>query len=99
MGSLDLADGFFNPGEYYKSGHTDPILRGLVTDEAGEVDEFISEGVASLLITSRTSVTATDLAALNIQRGCDHALPPYRRWECFCIKKLELKHHLSDHQL
>ena len=86
IGPLKLADGFFNPGEYYRSGYTDPILRGLVTDEAGEVDEFLSDGVASLLITSPTSVAATDLAALNIQRGRDHALPPYRRWERHCIK-------------
>ena len=50
IGSLDLADGFFNSSKYYRSDRTDPILRGLVTDEAGEVDEFISEGVASLLI-------------------------------------------------
>ena len=87
IGSLGLADGFFNPTEYYQSENTDPILRGLVTDEAGEVDEFLSEGVASLLITSPTSVTATDLAAINIQRGRDHALPSYRRWERYCIKK------------
>ena len=87
IGPLDLADGFFNSSEYYRSGRTDPILRGLVTDEAGENDEFLSEGVASLLITSPTSVTATDLAALNIQRGRDHALPPYRLWERLCIRK------------
>ena len=87
MGPLELADGFFHPSEYYRSERTDPILRGLLTDEAGEVDEFISEGVASMLITSPTSVTATDLAALNIQRGRDHALPSYRRWERLCIKK------------
>ena len=87
IGSLDLADGFFNSAEYYRSEGTDPILRGLVTDEAGEVDEFLSEGVASLLITSPTSVTVTDLAAINIQRGRDHALPSYRRWEHLCIRK------------
>ena len=87
IGSLELAEGFFDPTEYYKSGQTDPILRGLVTDEAGEVDEFLSEGVASLLLTSPTSVTATDLSAINIQRGRDHALPSYRRWERYCIKK------------
>ena len=87
IGSLDLVDGFFNSSEYYRSDRTDPILRGLVTDEAGEVDEFLSEGVASLLITSPTTVTATDLAALNIQRGRDHALPSYRQWERLCIRK------------
>ena len=87
LGSLNLEDGFFNPGEYYRSGYTDPILRGLLTDEAREVDEFISEGVASFLITTPESVTATDLTALNIQRGRDHALPPYRQWEQLCVRK------------
>ena len=84
---LDLEHGFFNPGEYYRSGYTDPILRGLLIDAAGEVDEFISEGVASFLITEPTSVIATDLTALNIQRGRDHALPSYRQWEELCISK------------
>ena len=91
LGSLDLEDGFFNPGEYYRSGYTDPILRGLLIDEAGEVDEFISEGVASFLITAPTSVTATDLAAINIQRGRDHALPSYRQWEWLCIRKFGIR--------
>ena len=86
IGSLDLADGFFNSAEYYRSEGTDPILRGLVTDEAGEVDEFLSD-ISSLLITSPTSLIVTDLAAINIQRGRDHALPSYRRWEHLCIKK------------
>ena len=91
IGPLELADGFFNSSEYYRSGRTDPILRGLVIDEAGEVDEFLSEGVASLLITSPTTVTATDLAALNIQRGRDHALPSYRQWEWLCIRKFGIQ--------
>ena len=87
IGPLDLVDGFFSPSEYYKSGYTDPILRGLVTDKAREMDEFISDGVASLLITAPTSVTVTDLAALNIQRAREHGLPSYRRWEHLCIRK------------
>ena len=87
IGSLDLAKAFFSPSEYYKSGHTDPILRGLVTDEAREIDEFLSDEIASLLITSPTSVTVTDLAALNIQRGRDHGLLPYRHWEYFCFRQ------------
>ena len=87
MGSLDLADGFFTPSEYHRSKKTNSILRGLVTDAAAENDEFISDGVASLLITSPNATMATDLAAINIQRGRDHSLPSYRRWERFCIKK------------
>ena len=96
IGSLDLADAFFNPSEYYRSGRTDPILRGLVVDEAMKNDEFISEGVASLLITSPTSIIATDLVALNIQRGRDHALPPYRRWEDLCIRKFGIRPSFTE---
>ena len=87
IGSLNLADGFFNSFEYYKSGRTDSILRGLVTDEAAEIDEFLSKGITSMLITAPTSMGTTDLAALNIQRGREHALPSYRKWKHFCIKK------------
>ena len=90
IGPLELADGFFNPSEYYNSGGTDPILRGLVVDEATENDEFISEGVASLLLTGATVVLANDLAALNIQRGRDHGIPPYRTWEKFCFNKFRI---------
>ena len=90
VGPLELADGFFNPSEYYNGGQIDPILRGLVVDRATENDEFISEGVASLLLTGTTSILANDLAALNIQRGRDHAIPPYRTWEKFCVKKFQI---------
>jgi len=87
IGPFDLADVFFNPRVYFNSGGTDPILRGLVTDKAKKVDEFISEGVASLLLTEPSSVFATDLTALNIQRSRDHAIPSYRTWEKFCFDK------------
>jgi len=87
IGPLNLADVFFNPRVYFNSGRTDPILRGLVTDKAKKVDEFISEGIGSLLLTEPSSVFATDLTALNIQRGRDHAIPPYRTWEHFCINR------------
>ena len=62
-------------------------MRGLVTDEAKKVDEYISEGIGSLLLTEPSSVFATDLTALNIQRGRDHAIPPYRAWEHYCINR------------
>jgi len=86
-GPLKLADGFFNPRAYFTSGRTDPILRGLVADKAKKVDEFVSEGLVSLLLTEPSSVLATDLTALNVQRGRDHAIPPYRTWERFCISR------------
>ena len=91
IGPLELADGFFNPSEYYKSKRTDPILKGLVVDKAEEVDEFFTEGITSFLLTGPKLVLANDLACLNIQRGRDHAMPPYRAWVKFCVDRFKIQ--------
>ncbi len=83
-GPLPLEKAFFNPIEYFKSNGTDPILRGFLVAQSREVDEFLNSILTSKLFTAGTKKLGVDLASLNIQRGRDHGLPPYRKWQRFC---------------
>ena len=78
-GPLSLLKSFFDPDQFRSSYGTDPILRGLVTQNARRVDEFLSSVLTNNLFRGHN-----DLAALNIQRGRDHGLPPYITWQRYC---------------
>lgn len=86
IGPLSLSRAFFNPLTYFESFGTDPILRGLLTDQSNVVDEFLSHILTSQLFTESPGSLGTDLASLNIHRGRDHGLPSYRTWQRFCEK-------------
>ena len=79
-GPLNLTDAFFNPSQYAASGGTDPILRGLVSNSARKVDEFLNDVLTNHLFQAG-SFPGLDLASLNIQRGRAHGLPPYMIWK------------------
>ena len=79
-GPLNLVDAFFNPSQYTASGGTDPILRGLVSNSARRIDEFLNDVLTNHLFQAG-SFPGLDLASLNIQRGRDHGLPPYMVWK------------------
>lgn len=83
-GPLPLVKAFFNPIEYFNSNGTDPILRGLVTAQARDVDEFLNSILTSKLFTESPEKLGSDLASLNIQRGRDHGLAPYHKWQELC---------------
>jgi len=76
-GHLALVDAFFNPAEIIDEG-IDPILRGLATQSAQEIDSFIIDGVRNFLF-GPPGAGGFDLASLNIQRGRDHGLPGYNQ--------------------
>ena len=67
-----------------KANGTDPILRGLLVENARIIDEFISNVLTSKLFADGPNRIGADLASLNIQRGRDHGLAPYRKWQRFC---------------
>ena len=80
-GPLELSQAFFNPDQYRTSFGTDPLTRGLISQRARQVDEFLSTVLTSNLFRSHL-----DLASLNIQRGRDHGLPPYLTWRRYCAE-------------
>ncbi len=85
-GPLNLVDSFFDTTHFINNGGTDPILRGLLSRNARQVDEFLNDILTNHLFAPSSSVPGMDLAALNIQRGRDHGLPKYLTWRQWARK-------------
>ena len=94
-GPLSLANAFFNPDAYFESGGTDPIARGWITQPARRVDEFLNSILTSRLFENGNG-QGLDLATLNIQRGRDHGIPPYRIWRNFCKNTFGIRSGFSN---
>ena len=77
-GNISLANAFFSPNEIMENGGIDPILRGLGSQVAQNIDPFIVDGVRNFLF-GPPGAGGLDLASLNIQRGRDHGLPSYNQ--------------------
>ena len=86
IGPLELRNSFFNPLQYFISGGTDPILRGLLKDKSREMDEFLSKVLTTELFPLEDHKLGQDLAARNIQRGREHGIPSYRHYEKYCYE-------------
>jgi hypothetical protein len=74
-GNLPLRDAFFNPSGIFELG-IDPLLKGLASNVAQEIDTQLVDDVRNFLF-GPPGAGGFDLAALNIQRGRDHGLPDY----------------------
>ena len=83
-GPLNLVNSFFNPEQYNISLGTDPIMRGLLTENARRSDEFLNPVITNALFRTPEDL-GRDLGALNINRGRDHGLAPYPVWREYCI--------------
>lgn len=77
-GHLPLRNAFFAPYRLASEGGIEPMLRGLASQVAQQVDNFIIDDVRNFLFGPPGS-GGFDLASLNIQRGRDHGLPSYNR--------------------
>jgi hypothetical protein len=77
QGNLPLAQAFFNPAEISATG-IDPLLRGLASQVAQEIDVYIVDDLRNFLF-GQPGSGGFDLASLNIQRGRDHGLPSYNQ--------------------
>jgi hypothetical protein len=75
-GHLPLRDAFFDPSHLVDEGGIDPVLRGLASHAAQEVDVYVVDDVRNFLF-GPPGAGGFDLAALNVQRCRDHGLPGY----------------------
>ncbi|XP_049884964.1 peroxidasin [Pectinophora gossypiella] len=85
QGHLMLRHAFFSPWRLVDEGGVDPLLRGMFTTPAKlkTSKQNLNSELTEQLFYSAHAV-ALDLAAINIQRGRDHGIPPYTKWREFC---------------
>jgi YD repeat-containing protein len=74
-GPLSLRDAFFTTAPILDDG-IDPILRGLIGQQAQEIDSKVVDELRNFLFGPPGS-GGMDLTAMNIQRGRDMGLPSY----------------------
>uniref|UniRef100_A0A8C5HXK5 Ig-like domain-containing protein n=1 Tax=Gouania willdenowi TaxID=441366 RepID=A0A8C5HXK5_GOUWI len=85
QGHISLHRAFFSPYRIVNEGGIDPLLRGLFS-VAGKMR--VSTQLLNTELTERlfsmAHAVALDLAAMNIQRGRDHGIPPYNDYRTYC---------------
>jgi len=67
-GNLPLRDAFLVPWRLTQEGGIEPLLRGLATNRAQEIDNYVIDDVRNFLFGPPGS-GGFDLASLNLQRG------------------------------
>lgn len=85
QGHILLHKAFFSPFRIVNEGGIDPLLRGLygVAGKMRVSTQLLNTELTERLF-SMAHAVALDLAAMNIQRGRDHGIPPYNDYRVFC---------------
>ncbi|CAB3223593.1 unnamed protein product [Arctia plantaginis] len=73
-----------NPSNIWSIGAVDRLLFGMLNQPIQNRDEFITEELTNHLFQTPQFDFGMDLAAINIQRGRDHGIPPYTSWREPC---------------
>ncbi|XP_039754369.1 peroxidasin homolog [Pararge aegeria] len=82
--NVSLHDELTNPSNIWSMGAVDRLLLGMVNQPIQKRDEFITEELTNHLFQTPHFNFGMDLAAINIQRGRDHGVPPYTSWREPC---------------
>uniref|UniRef100_A0A0N4ZT87 Peroxidasin n=1 Tax=Parastrongyloides trichosuri TaxID=131310 RepID=A0A0N4ZT87_PARTI len=85
QGHISLHEAIFAPERLLSEGGIDPIVRGLFASpmKLPRSDQILNKELTEMLFHKESEVPL-DLAALNIQRGRDHALPGYTEYRRYC---------------
>nr|XP_030700354.1 peroxidasin homolog isoform X3 [Globicephala melas] len=94
-GHVPLHKAFFSPFRIVNEGGIDPLLRGLfgVPGKMRVPSQLLNTELTERLF-SMAHTVALDLAAINIQRGRDHGIPPYHDYRVYC--NLSAAHTFED---
>ncbi|XP_053236757.1 peroxidasin homolog isoform X1 [Podarcis raffonei] len=95
QGHIPLHKAFFSPFRIVNEGGIDPLLRGLfgVAGKMRVTSQLLNTELTERLFSMARAV-ALDLAAMNIQRGRDHGVPPYHDFRVYC--NLSSAHTFED---
>lgn len=95
LGHVPLHKAFFSPFRIVNEGGIDPLLRGLfgVPGKMRVPSQLLNTELTERLF-SMAHTVALDLAAINIQRGRDHGIPPYHEYRVYC--NLSAAHTFED---
>ena len=96
IGPLGFRESAGNSLQYFISGGTDPLLRGLLQDRSRAGDAFIIRAFTSQLFAPTEDSLGLDIASLDIQRGREHGLAPYRAYEQFCRNKFNVESRFTS---
>ena len=96
IGPLGLREAFFNPIQYFVSGGTDPLLRGLLHDRSRELDEFVNRVMTTQLFAPNDMNVGQDLVSRNIQRAREHGIPSYRAFQQSCFRKFSIPSRFAN---
>lgn len=79
QGNMQLRNAFFFPADITNNGGISPLLKGMASQAAQEIDVRIVDDVREFLMGpfGPPGFVGFDLASLNIQRGRDHGLSDY----------------------
>lgn len=80
-----MGKAFFSPWRLVDEGGTDPLMRGFFMTPAKRKlpQQNLNKQLTEHLFTVAHAVSL-DLAAMNVQRSRDHAIPGYNEWRAFC---------------
>ncbi|XP_075973144.1 salivary peroxidase/catechol oxidase-like [Anticarsia gemmatalis] len=82
--NVSLHNELTNPTNIWSIGAVDRLLLGMLNQPIQKRDEFITEELTNHLFQTPQFDFGMDLAAINIQRGRDHGVPPYTAWREPC---------------
>ncbi|XP_047517441.1 uncharacterized protein LOC125057685 [Pieris napi] len=82
--NVSLHDEHTNPSNIWSMGAVDRLMLGMMNQPIQKRDEFITEELTNHLFQTSHFDFGMDLAAINIQRGRDHGVPPYTSWREPC---------------
>ncbi|KAI4456683.1 oxidase/peroxidase [Holotrichia oblita] len=82
--NVSIHDEHENPENIWSQGSLGRLILGLSNQPTQMRDEFIGDELTNHLFQSGEAPFGMDLAAINIQRGRDHGIPPYTSWRQPC---------------
>lgn len=84
IGEVPLSNTFNNPTLLRLPGMYDNLIRGMTSQPMQELDQFFTSEITEKLFRPWNATFGLDIFALNIQRGRDHGLRGFTRYQKQC---------------